>query len=113
MNQPTPNPATYEGTAPKTPAPLLASIERARRASWWNYIASCCCNRRTQSRPVVAQKSAVIAGMVLEATDRRYIVGTNGAWRKIDRANEIPANKSQIRLLPEPARSKYPREQEH
>jgi hypothetical protein len=91
----------------KTPAPRLAAMEQARKASWWAYINACCNNRRTQSRPSVLQKSAVGPGMVLEATDCRYVVNANGSWRRVERANEIPAHKSQIRLLPEPSRNKY------
>lgn len=101
-------------SAPLTPAPILAAIERAHRAAWWSYIATCCAGRRTQARDTAVPTSPVVPGMQLEATDRAYWVALNGAWHRVNRGTVLPAHKSQIRLLPRPSKNKYsPREQEH
>jgi hypothetical protein len=88
-------------------ARLAMAAESFRQNAWWNYLNHICNGRRAPSQEAVSFPPNP-PGTQLQATDRVYEVTSSGAWRKVAECDsEVPAHKSQIRMLPKPDRNKY------
>jgi hypothetical protein len=81
----------------------LADIQREE---FRRYVGYCLAGRRAPSALTVSSP-VLDEGQVLVATDRGYRVTSKG-WQRVETDKDMPAHKSQIRLLVKP-RGKYPK----
>lgn len=66
----------------------------------------CCMTGRHASSRLTINSPTLDEDQTLIATDRGYRVTSRG-WRRVETDKDIPARRSQIRLLPKTRRDKY------